>query len=440
MPRTRASRASRAFRVQLALLATTSLLATRCPSPTSTSEDIGFEDAAGPTDAAHHNDAAGPTDANAAPDAAGFPDTAGMDASGLPDATRVPDAGCVAPLANCNGSGLSCEVDTSTNSTNCGQCARSCLGAACQSSLCAVTQEAPDGAGLRAAAVPGFVYILTVDAIPATNYTLRRVRTASAGLEEVVASGPGAPGGLEIDSTYLYFAAQANGASAPTVYKKAHTASAAAHAEVLFQAATLPNWLVIRGGAYYWMSSRPSTLWRRAMNAPPDDTGTQLTMNDEGTVNTFVATSTTLYWVADTTATLRRMSITSTLPSDVPGATVTPSGTVRGPLHAAGNKIYWGAFSTPAPGLYAFYDGARAPLQLNSDVAARIVFPDPLSDQVYYGDPYLGSALYRVSKHGGMALPVAASVPGVDIIGSDADFLYAASQFGATGPVYRIVK
>jgi hypothetical protein len=416
----------------------------KCGSPTSQAEDAAPDASAAAADARAHADAAPNADAtplldampggDAMPSADAMPgqDAAAMD-GGPPDATAVPDAGCVSPLANCNGSGLTCEVNTATNSMNCGECGRSCFGAQCSSSLCNGTPIAPAEA-LQATEVQGIAYFYSSNALPATFYNLRRA-TNEGLTAEMIAMGTGAPGGLDVDANYVYFAVQ--GTMQSTVYRKAHTASAAAAPEVVFNPMTFPQWMAVRGGVVYWLSGEPNQhVFKRALNAPMADQGTQLTTVSESHVDQFTATSTTLYWVrgAGNTYTLRRFALTGTAALDVASAVVSPAISI----HADATRVFWGVYGgSPAPGLYSYYWG-DAPRLVFASNAVRIAFPDSLSDQVYFMDWV--SPVYRMAKTGGTPVEVAATFLGYDVIGTDAHFIFADAQWGTSSTGYRYVK
>jgi hypothetical protein len=422
-------------------------LLTRCSSPSSTDagRDASAADAeaadahAGGVDAASNADATPLPDATMlldampASDAMSGADAASMD-SALPDAHVVPDAGCVPPLANCNGTGMTCEVNTATNAMNCGECGRSCFGAQCSSSLCNGTPIAPAEA-LQWAEIQGIAYFFSSNALPATFYDLRRASNEGT-TAEVISMGNGAPGGIDVDASYVYFAVSVQGMT-PTVYRKAHTAAAAAAPEVVFNAVTFPQFMALRGGVFYWLSAEPNQhVFKRALAAPMSDQGTQLTTASESHVDQFTATSTTLYWVrgVGNTYTLRRFALTATAALDVLGAPVSPGVSI----HADATRVFWGMYGgSPAPGLYSYYSGGT-PTLLFPNNAVRIAFPDPLSDQVYFADWV--SPVYRMPKTGGAPVEVAATFFGYDFIGTDAHFIFAGAQWGTSSTGYRYVK
>jgi hypothetical protein len=369
-----------------------------------------------------------------AADAMAAADAAPMD-SALPDAAVMHDAGCVPPLANCNGSGMTCEVNTATNSMNCGECGRSCFGAQCSSSLCNGTPIAPAEA-LQATEVQGIAYFFSTNALPATFYDLRRASNEGT-TPEMIAMGTGAPGGLDVDANYVYFAVQS---TQPTVYRKGHTAPAAAAPEVVFNPVTFPQWMALRGGVLYWLSAEPNQhVFKRALGAPMTDQGTQLTTASESHVDQFTATSTTLYWVrgVGNTYTLRRFALTATAALDVPGAPGAPLAPST-PIHADATRVFWGVYGgSPASGLYSYYWG-DVPKRIFASNAVRLAFPDALSDQVYFAD--WASPIYRMAKTGGSPVEVAAIFFGYDFFGTDAHFLFADGQWGTSDTGYRYVK
>jgi hypothetical protein len=382
---------------------------------------------------------------DAAPSDAGPTDVLGGDAL-LADASSadgalhdamVSDAGCVPPLANCNGSGLTCEVNTSTNALNCGACGHSCLGAMCTSGFCSYTMGGR-GDGLQHIMVAGVAYATDTNALPPGDYFIGRLTNQGMTYDQI-ASGTGAPGGVEGDANYFYFAVSGNPSS--TVYRKAHTAAAAAAPEVLFHTSTFPAWMVIRGGILYWMTGDyiSATVYKRSMTAPPSDLGTQITTVGEPRVSSFVATSTTLYWMIQkgTANILRELSVTATAAVNVPNAPTTPLGTALEPIHADTKRVYWGVTGSNA-GVYTYYAGGQV-VQL-SNIASRSVFSDPLSDQLYFGDPFTITPLYKMTKTGGAPVEISRSFLGGDIAGSDAQFVYAFPGWGSNIPVYRYVK
>lgn len=367
--------------------------------------------------------------ADASPSDAGLTDGAPTDAS-THDAA-VPDAGCAPPLANCNGTGLTCEVNTSTSSLHCGACGRSCLGAACNSGYCAPTTGGR-GDGLQHIMFQGVAYATDTNALPQSDYFIGRLTNQGKTYDQI-ASGTGATGGIEADASYFYFAVSGNPSH---VYRKAHTAAPAAAPEMLFQTATFAAWMVIRGGTLYWMSGDylNATIYKRAMNAPPSDTGTQVTTVGEPRVSSFVATSTTLYWMVQTNTAnvLRKLSVTGTVAADVPNAPTTPVMSI----HADANRVYWGVSGNQA-GVYSYYDGGSV-VRLSA-ISARSAYPDLLSDQLYFGDPFTVTPLYRMPKTGGTPVEIATTLFG-ELAGSDAQFVYGFGGWGSTTPVYRFVK
>jgi hypothetical protein len=380
-----------------------------------------------------------PTDAFAS-DALPMPLDASTVDSGALDAMPLdampPDAGCLPPLANCDGTGLTCEVNTSTNSRNCGACGHDCLGASCMQGYCASTTGAR-GDGLQHAMAAGVAYATNTNALPPSDYYIGRL-TNQGTIYEQIASGNGAPGGVLADANYVYFAISG---TPSTVYRKAHTASATAAPEVLFQTASFPAWMVIRSGTLYWMTGDylNATVYKRAMNAPAMDLGTQITTVGEPRVSSFVATSTTLYWMVQTNTanTLRELSLTATVASDVPNAPNPGLGMAVPPLHADANRVYWGGVGNQA-GVYAYYAGGSV-VRL-SDLSAQQVYADPLSDQLYFGDPSNFTPLYRMSRNGGTPVEISASFLGGDLAGSDAQYIYAFPGWGSSISVYRYLK
>jgi hypothetical protein len=282
-------------------------------------------------------------------------------------------------------------------------------------------------------------YTTDTNALPATEHTIRRVNGVT-GTVEVIDTGNGGPGGIETDATYVYYAIQGNPNS--QVYRKAHTASATVPPELFFSTPAFPTYLVVRGGTSYWMSSTNNTapfyVFKRSLTAQMSDQGTQVTTTSEtGRPFAFVATSTTLYWTlqAGTSLDLRELPIGATTVTDVAGAPGSPST----PLHADQKKVYWAVRAGgPAQGVYSHYSGGG--VAHLSSTEAGVVMPDPLSDQVYFGDPFILTPLYKVNKSGGPTIEISAQLFGYDFIGTDSRFVYIGGQWGSVNPAYRYVK
>jgi hypothetical protein len=237
----------------------------------------------------------------------------------------------------------------------------------------------------------------------------------------------------------VYYAIQ--GSPNSKVYRKGHTVSATVPPELLFSTSSFPTWMVLRGGTFYWISSTgspPFYVYKRSATAPPTDLGTQVTQMSEGAAPiAFTATSTTIFWVEDVAGSylLRQLALTGTAAITA----ATPAGLAFTTLHADQAKVYWGVrFPVDVAGVYStYFDGPTT--RLTSIYAASAV-PDAVSDQVYFGDGFSVSPLYKVSKSGGTAVEISPTFLGYDFVGTDARFVFARGGWGSFSPVYEYVK
>lgn len=414
-----------------------------CPSSSPSEIDSGVvdNDSGVHPDAAPHLDATVNPDATTNPDAMPSPDAEpAPDAMGPADTGPSPDAGCVAPLADCNGDGMSCETDTSTNSLSCGACGHSCFGATCSSSLCDPTVLATPGNAYRSGVSGSFVYYIRVNAFPPSSYNLHRVPVDGTGIAEPISNGAGAPGGLDMDQTHVYFAIQG---TPSTVYQKAHTASATSTPEIVFTTPDLPLYLVRRSDAFYWISQYPNVaparVFRRALNAPPNDVGAEIAHGvDRSRVTSFAATSSVAYWVEDDLgghATLKALVLSSTVVRTIVDAPISTDAN----LHVDQGAVYWALRDSGRAGVYRYYLGGSVQ-GLVSRVNLYTAIPDPTSDQVYIGEAFSGTSISVISKGGGALRRIASHGAGNDFAGLTTNFLFVVDAPLDFGEVRRIVR
>ncbi len=351
-------------------------------------------------------------------------------------------ASCTAGYDNCDDdANTGCEAKLDTD-TRCGSCTRNCAaaGATCATGMCSVVELSPNGQAYQAAFGGGAVFVMKVNAQPVSHYTLTRI-PLDGSAEKTIWDAAGGVGVrvMYADATDLYWAVGGNPSS---VLKKAATAAPGDLPTVLFQPTGLPNFLTIRGNAFFWMTGLGggvSTLFTRATNAAQAVTGTEIMNVDQHYVSAFTTTTDSAYWVARNlgAAVLTTVPLGGGAPTAVPDSVVVDSA----PLYAVGDTLYFvrTGNANVLNGIYRFKTGDATVTQLVQQEGVNSLIVDDTG--VYYRAGYVDRILYKAKLTGGAGVPIAKVQGGLaGFAGQDATLLYTYNSWDTPGSAYKIVK
>jgi hypothetical protein len=202
----------------------------------------------------------------------------------------------------------------------------------------------------------------------------------------------------------------------------------------VFETASIPVQLRIQGNYMYW-TNQAGAIFRRAMNAPINDGGTEIVSAAEvkgaGSFNLhqdLVTSPTALYWVvlptAGNQAFIRTAPLSGGTATDVAGAITN----AYLKLSLVGENLYWiRATGSALDGAYRYTPGGSAePLVLAANLNAVLAAGNYLyllggSDTLYRA-PIAGGAPVKLGISSGLAYAL-------DFAGTDADKVYLLTSF-----------
>jgi hypothetical protein len=333
-----------------------------------------------------------------------------------------------------------CETKLDTDA-HCGACTRDCAaaGATCTTGMCSVSQLSPNGNAWETAFGGGAEFVMKVNASPVGHYTLIRIPLAG-GAEKTIWDADGGVGNgvMYADATDLYWSVNGNPAS---VVKKAVSAATNLSPTVLFQPTGNPNYLTIRGTAFFWMTGAGggvSTLFTRATNAAMANTGNEIMNVDQHYVSAFTMSEDTIYWVARDTGPshLSMVPLAGGTPKDVPDSVVRDGA----PLFTVGKTLYFvrNQGNNLLDGIYSFTTGDTTVKQLVQVEGVTALIVDDTG--IYYRVSYMG-IINKSPLTGGAGVQIANVQGGLaGFAGQDAALIYTYNGWGSAGSAYKIVK
>ncbi len=137
-----------------------------------------------------------------------------------------------------------------TDSANCGRCGHDCLGAACQSGMCAPVVLASSLAGASGIAVDASNVYFTLYFGP----QVAKCALSGCGVSPtVLASSESGPNDIKLDATTLYWASEGAGQNGGSIRKC--TFATCASTKTLIANGTVTEWVAIDATRVYWTSA-----------------------------------------------------------------------------------------------------------------------------------------------------------------------------------------
>jgi hypothetical protein len=377
---------------------------------------------------------------------------------------------CLNGFDDCDGNPANgCETALTGNAEHCGACDRNCAaaGATCMTNVCSVVQMQQNvSGGSDSGVMRAFAFsphgLLN---LPQNNYVLRRFPLDGVGSVTIWYPTNKAAGveGLLVVGNDVYWSERGTSETfTGALFKKPITADADTLPTTVFIPEMAVTFLRKQGNAFYWASGSSQYdsggfIYTRAIDAGPEDAGTQIVSVNQGisTIRQLAVTTDALYWVTSqntgTQYELRTAPLAGSPISVVPAVfpnvslAVTDGAALNGALNPVrlepvGEWIYFNRDAGDAQdGIYRYKVGLERPERLVLAANVRSLQVD--GDYVYFLQSNV-QGVWRVPINGGQggaAQKISAS-SGTSLVGVDETFLYAAAISSGTTDLFKLIK